>query len=180
MIILERLKGGLEMLAYPIFPSLAATLLGIFEWNSLLLPLIWFTVIVLTLIIESQSADLVSIWFAPGAFVAMILAFCDVNLPIQLGVFVGLTIIGLILTFTVIRPRMKAKRKVVKTNAGALEGKLAIVEEDVDNNCAQGVVKINGQLWSARMEDPEDKPKKGEWVEIVRVEGAKLICIPKK
>jgi membrane protein implicated in regulation of membrane protease activity len=178
VIILEKLKGGLEMIAYPIFTSLAVTLFGIFEWNSLLLPLIWFTVIVLTLIVESQTADLVSIWFAPGAFVAMILAFCDVNLPIQLGVFVGLTIIGLILTFTVIRPRMKAKQKVEKTNVAALEGQLALVEEDVNNATAKGVAKINGQLWTARMEDANLAAKKGDWVEIVRVEGTKLICRP--
>lgn len=167
------------MLAYLNLAPQAAILFAEFEWNSLLLPLIWFSVIVLTLIVESQTADLVSIWFAPGAFVAMILAFCDVTLPIQLAVFVGLAIIGLILTFTVFRPRMKAKRKVEKTNAAALEGRLALVEEDVDNTLAIGVAKINGQLWAVRMENPNDKPLKGDWVEIIRVEGSKLICKPK-
>ncbi len=157
-----------------------AALLAAFEWRSLLLPLIWFSVIVLTLVVESQTADLVSIWFAPGALVAMILAFCDVALPIQLGVFVGLTVLGLILAFAVIRPRVKARNKVEKTNADALAGKLALVEEDIDNAAACGVARINGQLWTARMEDPADKPAKGDWVEIIRVEGSKLICKPKQ
>lgn len=157
-----------------------AALLAAFEWGSLLLPLIWFSVIVLTLVVESQTADLVSIWFAPGALVAMILAFCDVALPIQLGVFVGLTVLGLILAFAVIRPRVKARNKVEKTNADALAGKLALVEEDIDNAAACGVARINGQLWTARMEDPADKPAKGDWVEIIRVEGSKLICKPKQ
>ena len=145
----------------------------------LFLPFLWFAVIILTLVVESQTADLVSIWFAPGAFVAMILAFCKVHVGIQLGVFVGVTVLGLILAFTVIRPRMKAKDKIEKTNAEAMEGKLALVEEDIDNAAPGGVVKINGQLWTARAENPADKPVKGEWVEIVRVEGAKLICKPK-
>ncbi len=166
------------MLSFPHFASHAAIFLAEFEWNSLILPLVWFFVIVLTLIVESQTADLVSIWFAPGAFVALILSCCDVNLPIQVGVFLGLTIIGLILAFTVIRPRMKAKHKAEKTNAEALEGKLALVEENIDNALAQGVVKINGQLWTARMEDPSLKAQKGEWIEIVHVEGAKIICRP--
>ncbi|MBQ9150871.1 MAG: NfeD family protein, partial [Clostridia bacterium] len=83
---------------------------------------------------------------------------------------------GLILTFTVIRPRMKAKHRIEKTNVDALAGRVALVEEDIDNSSAKGVVRINGQLWTARMEDPADAPRKGEWVEIVRVEGAKLIC----
>ena len=158
---------------------MTACLLAGFEWSSLLLPALWFSVVVLTLVIESQTADLVSIWFAPGAFVAMILAFCDVHIAIQLAVFVGLTVLGLILAFTIIRPRMKANNKVEKTNADALVGKLALVEEDLDNTAAQGVVKINGQLWAARTENPNDHPAKGDWVVIVRVEGSKLICTRK-
>ena len=159
--------------------SQASTLFATFEWKSLLLPLLWFALILLTLVVESQTADLVSIWFAPGAFVAMILAFCDVHIAIQLAVFVVLTVLGLILTFTVIRPRVRAKNRVEKTNADAMAGKLALVEEDIDNSQPTGVAKINGQLWTARMEDPADKPVKGEWVEIIRVEGSKLICKPK-
>lgn len=147
-----------------------------FEPSSLLLPLLWFSVIILTVVVESQTADLVSIWFAPGAFVAMILAFCEIHVGVQLAVFVGITVLCLILGFAFIRPRMKAKNKIEKTNADALAGKLALVEEDVDNTAAKGAVKINGQLWTARTEDPSDKPVKGEWVEIIRVEGAKLIC----
>ena len=161
-------------------PALASLhLLAELDPKSLTLPLIWFGVVLLTLVVESQTADLVSIWFAPGAFIAMILAFCDVHIGIQLGVFVGCTILGLALTFTIFRPRMKAKSKVEKTNADAMEGKQALVEEDIDNAAAKGVVKINGQLWTARMESPYDKPVKGDWVEIVRVEGSKLICKPK-
>ena len=155
----------------------AFALAGI-SWGELLLPAIWFSVILLTVVIESQTADLVSIWFAPGAFVAMILAFCDVRIGIQLAVFVGVTILGLILAFTFIRPRMRSRNKVEKTNAEAMEGKLALVEEDIDNAIPTGVVKINGQLWTARTENPADKPAKGDWVEVVRVEGAKIICKP--
>ena len=162
---------------HPALTSLTA--FAEFEPESLLLPLLWFSVIILTVVVESQTADLVSIWFAPGAFIAMILAFCEVNVGIQLAVFVGVTILCLILAFAFIRPRMKAKNKIEKTNADALEGRLALVEEGIDNTAATGVVKINGQFWTARTENPADKPAKGEWVEIVRVEGAKLICKPK-
>ena len=150
-----------------------------FEWNSLAFPLLWFGIIVLTLVVESQTADLVAIWFAPGAFVSMILAFFNVQFWVQFGVFIGLTVIGLILSFAWIRPMMKKRVKIEKTNAEALAGKLAMVEEDVNNAIPTGVAKINGQLWTARMENPIDTATKGEWVEIVRVEGSKLICRPK-
>lgn len=162
-----------------LLPSQALTHLAAFEAGSLVLPLIWFGIIILTLIVESQTADLVSIWFAPGAFVAMILAFCNVGFGVQFGVFIGITVIGLILTFTVIRPRMKKKHKIEKTNADALIGKLAHVEEDIDNRAPSGVVKINGQLWTARMTDDTLSASKDDWVEIAEVAGSKLICRPK-
>ena len=169
------------MIAAMFRPSALAALAVSAELDpeSLLLPLLWFSVIILTVVVESQTADLVSIWFAPGAFVAMILAFCEVHIGIQLAVFVGMTILCLVLAFAFIRPRWKAKNKIEKTNADALEGKSALVEEDIDNAAASGAVKINGQLWTARTENPADKPAKGQWVEIIRVEGSKLICKPK-
>ena len=67
------------MLAYHLstLPQAAALFLD-FEWGSLGLPLLWFGIIVLTLIAEGQTADLVAIWFAPGAFTSLILSFCNV------------------------------------------------------------------------------------------------------
>ncbi len=156
----------------------SATIFAEFDWGSVGAPLLWFGIIVLTLIVESQTADLVAIWFAPSAFVSLILSFFDVWFWLQFGVFAALTVVGLILSFAVFRPMMKKRNTVLKTNADALEGRRAIVEEDIDNRVPAGVAKINGQLWTARMEDNSLTAQKGEWVEIVRVEGAKLICRP--
>lgn len=149
------------------------------EWSEWALPLLWFGIIVLTLIVEGQTADLVAIWFAPSAFVSLVLSFFQVQFWVQFGVFVVLTLIGLVLSFTLIRPMMKKRSKIEKTNADAMPGKLALVEEDIDNSIPSGVAKINGQLWTARMDDPTLIAGKGDWVEIVRVEGSKLICRPK-
>ena len=143
---------------------------------SFLIPLAWFGVIVLTLVMESQTADLIAIWFAPGAFAALVLSFFEVDFWVQLAVFIGVTVVGMILSFALFRPMMKKRNKIEATNADALAGKTALVEEDVNNAVPTGVVKINGQLWTARMDDPSTTAAKGEWIEIVRVEGAKLIC----
>ena len=163
----------------PALTPQAAMIMAEGDWGSWGIPLLWFGIIVLTLIVESQTADLVAIWFAPAAFVSLILSFFDVLFWVQFGVFVGLTVIGLILSFAIFRPMMKKRMTVEKTNADALAGKLALVEEDIDNTLPTGVAKINGQLWTARMAENSDTAKKGEWVEIIRVEGSKLICRPK-
>ncbi len=147
-----------------------------FDWGSLALPALWFGVLVIAVLVESATTDLVAIWFAPGAFVSMILAFLKVSFPIQLSVCVGSAVLCLILTRTVFKKIFNKKVKIEKMNAAALPGKLALVEEDINNATATGVAKINGQLWTARMDDPNDHPVKGDWVEIIRVEGSKLIC----
>lgn len=157
----------------------AALMLESIELSDILIPLVWFGVILLTLMIESQTADLTSIWFAPGAFVGLILSFFGVKFWIQVAVFMGVTLLGMILSFTVFRPMLRKRRRIVKTNTDALPGRMALVMEDVNNAIPTGVAKINGQLWTARMEDPDDTAAAGEWIEIVRVEGTKLICRPK-
>ena len=164
-------KGGIRMIL-----ENTALWAAEIDWSNILIPLAWFGVIVLTLVIESQTADLISIWFAPGAFVALILSFFGVEFWIQLAVFIGVTVVGMILSFTVFRPMMRRRSKIVPTNVDALAGRTVQVEEDVNNAIPTGVVKVNGQLWTARMEDPGQTAAKGEWVEIVRVEGSKIIC----
>lgn len=144
--------------------------------KSILVPLFWFCIIVITLVVESQTADLVSIWFAPGAFGALILSFFGGSLFAQLAVFIGVTVLGIVLSFTVIRPLIKKRFRAVPTNVDALVGLTVQVLETVNNAIPTGVVKVNGQLWTARMEDPYHTAAVGEWVVIVRVEGSKVIC----
>ena len=55
-------------------------------------------------------------------------------------------------------------------------GQVAIVEEYVDNLEATGAAKYKGQLWTARMEDDSQHAQIGDQVEIIRIEGCKLIC----
>jgi membrane protein implicated in regulation of membrane protease activity len=165
------LKGGNRM----IMENTALMLAGI-EWSNILIPLSWFAVIVLTIMVENQTADLISIWFAPGALVSLILSFCGVELWVQLVVFIGVTVAGMVLSFAVLRPMMRKRRRIVLTNADALAGRTVQVLEDVNNAIPTGVIKVNGQLWTARMEDPYHTASKGEWVIIVRVEGSKVIC----
>lgn len=156
--------------------TLSALIPEDFDWANIFIPIVWFCVIVLTLVIESQTADLVSVWFAPGAFVALILSFCSVEFWIQLAVFICVTVLGMIISFTVLRPLLKKRYRTELTNLDALAGKSVQVVEAINNEIPTGVVKVHGQLWTARMEDFYSTAAQGEWVTIVRVEGSKVIC----
>ena len=63
----------------------------------------------------------------------------------------------------------------VKTNAESLVGRQAIVISEINNIQGVGQVTVNGQQWSARsMEDPVVIPA-GAVVNVVSINGVKLI-----
>lgn len=136
---------------------------------------IWISVLVLAIIIEMLTDQLVSIWFAPGAIVATIFDFCEVDVIWQVIVFLVVSIVGIILAKTVL-DKYLPKAKNTKTNIEAIIGEKCVVTEKIDNFAGCGLVKINGQIWSARSVTESDVFESGEVLVIVAIEGVKLIC----
>ena len=136
---------------------------------------VWLAVMVLAIICEACTTALVSIWFVPPAIVAMILAAVDVDVWIQAVVFFVISTISIIVFQSVFKKKLALNKKKA-TNVDILIGEKAIVTEKIDNLTAEGCVKINGQLWSARSEDDNVIISEGDVVEIVAVKGVKLVC----
>ena len=55
-------------------------------------------------------------------------------------------------------------------------GERCVVIETVDNYAGCGLVKVGGQIWSARGVDDDDIFEVGEKLSVVAIEGVKLIC----
>lgn len=137
------------------------------------MPYFWIAVLALALVTEGLTTDLVAIWFFPGAMISMVLAFCNVDAPIQFLVFV---VLGLVLVFSTRRLCKKLlKKKQIKTNTDALIGEIALVTEEISNIREQGEVKLNGLRWSARAENPARIIEVGAQVEVLEIKGVKLI-----
>ena len=134
---------------------------------------VWLAVVVLSVFVEGMTMGLVSIWFVPAGLTAMILALCGVPLWIQTTVFFAGSICLIFLSRTLFRKYLKPKQ--VPTNADRIVGHEGIVTESIDNIAAAGQVKVEGQVWTARSEEPEGKIQAGSIVEIVRIECVKLI-----
>ena len=147
-----------------------------FDPQMLQQALFWLGVIVIALILEALTTDLVSVWFAPGALVAMVLAVFGVHFVIQVVICLVISIALMILAKTVFKNFLHKRKDVVNTSVSALEGRTALVEEEINNQADAGVVKINGQLWRARMEDDTQIAPKGAHVQILHVNGTQLIC----
>lgn len=136
----------------------------------------WVAAMALAVFIEASTTALVSVWFAVGAFAAMLAAFAGASLPTQLLLFVFISIAALITA------RPLAKRfidpHIVPTNADRLLGAEGRVTERIDNELSSGAVYADGKTWTTRSADGEIIPA-GELVGIVRMEGVKLIVRPR-
>src|SRR5262245_39556149 len=106
---------------------------------------------------------------AAGAFAA---AGVGLALPpvVQVLVFAAVSVLGLVAVRPVIKSRLhrNAERAVIGTEA--LEGSEATVVEEVAQG--RGMVKIGGELWTARPFDISQVLAPGEVVRVMEVKGA--------
>ena len=134
---------------------------------------VWLAVIVICVVIEIVTFDLVSVWFAIGAVIPFILAgIGGIRIEIQIAVFVVVS--ALLIAFVrKLAKKFLFKNMNSKTNLEQYEGKqLRMLEEcDFEHN---GSVKINDVVWTAVSENNE-KIEKDAVVEVVRFEGNKII-----
>ena len=137
---------------------------------------IWLGALVLFLILEGQTAAVVSIWFAAGSLAAMIAAVCGAEIWLQAVLFAAISVVLLALLKPVVKrcftPRL------VKTNADALIGTVGPVVEDIDNIQAVGRVKLGGMDWSARSTSGQPISKE-TLVQVDRIEGNKVFVSTK-
>jgi membrane protein implicated in regulation of membrane protease activity len=134
---------------------------------------IWLGAFVLALIIEAVGTDLVSIWFASGALVALIVSFIP-NVPwwTQLIIFIVISV-GTLCCF---RPLVHKylRRDLINSNIDEMKGKKGLLIEKIDL-LHQGVCQINDVKWTAIAQNEKDKIPSGSTVEVLAVSGNKLI-----
>ena len=138
--------------------------------------IVWAVIFIAALVIESQTAELVAIWFLPGALISLVLSFFNVPVWIQVTVFVLLSAVLMVLAFKFFRRLLLKNVGKTKTDTDLLIGKQARVEEDINNAQMQGAVKIDGKIWSARMAEDSQTASVGEFVTVESISGVKLIC----
>ena len=132
---------------------------------------LWIVLGAVLAIAEIFTTTLFLIMFAVGAFAAAAAAALGAPIAVQGVVF---TLVSA-LTVVVVRP---AIRRYVRPAIGpsqpigieALPGAQAMVVEPVD--AERGLVKIGGELWSARSYDGTQTFAPGERVRVVEVDGA--------
>lgn len=143
------------------------------------MPWFWLGVAVLMTIIEGLTLGLTTIWLAIAALVSMILAFFIPSVTAQIIVFLILSILLFVFTRPVAVKKMKLGK--VKTNSDRLVGMKGQVMINVTSD-DPGQVKVGGQIWTARPENPSEQLEKGSECLIKKIEGVTLIItsVPKE
>ena len=134
--------------------------------------IVWLIALIALAFFEAITVGLVSIWFAVGALFALFATFFTDNVLIQVVVFLVVSLISLVAMRPLVRKYVTPKQ--VATNADRVIGGEGVVIETIDNLNAQGQVKIDGAVWTARSIDQTAIPT-GTTVHIHRIEGVKVI-----
>ena len=135
---------------------------------------IWLGILILSFITEISTAALVAVWFMPGALIALILSALDVEIWIQVLVFLLTSAIILAFSRTIFKKYIR-KGPIEKTNSDALVGETGIVLEEIDNIEGRGQVKVKNQTWRA-VSSENTVIMQGALVEVLGIDGVKLIC----
>lgn len=138
--------------------------------------LFWGIILAIAVITEFATLNLVSIWFIFGAIVSLIAALLGASIALQFILFVVLSGVGFLIFFFAIKPRL-AKRVVRATNADRIIGQEGVVIEPIDSIKGTGQIKVQGQVWSARVEG-EGTIAEGELVHVLGIAGVKAIVKP--
>ena len=136
---------------------------------------LWIALMVVFIVVEGLTVQLVSTWFAVGALGALITNLCGATTGWQIAVFFIVSIICLIITKPIVK-KLTSKH-IQPTNADRCIGQEAIVIEKIDNISGKGQVKVKGAVWTARSVDGQIIDK-DERVKILSIDGVKLIVEP--
>ena len=132
---------------------------------------IWMVLMVGFLIAEAACpCHLVSIWFAAGSLVAMLIALLNGPMWLQATLFLLVSCALLVLFLPLVKKYLNPAR--TKTNVDAIIGSQGYVTADIDNLTAVGQVKLGAMYWTARSTSGEPIPE-GALVKVDRIEGVK-------
>ena len=137
---------------------------------------VWLVVAVLLGFGELHTGGFFLAPFAVGALVATIVALAGAGFVLAGPAFLiasAAVLVGL-------RPVAARHRRLpppTRTGAAALVGRHALVVERIANREADGCVRIDGELWTARSFDDDVVVEPGSDVQVVEIRGATALVM---
>lgn len=142
------------------------SVIGIYE-------IIWMILVIAFIIGELVSVGLTSIWFAAGAFIALLASIFGAPFPVQAGLFLVVSIALLAATRPWAQRYLNSRTQ--RTNADSLIGEVIRIEERVSNMDQTGMAVVRGQEWTVRACNDNETIESGQLARIVEISGVKLM-----
>jgi membrane protein implicated in regulation of membrane protease activity len=137
----------------------------------------WLIAAVALGVAESFTLTLAFGLLAAAALVAAIVAGLGGPVLAQFLAFAITGAVGLLIVRPIARRQM-THPPLIREGSYALVGKRAVVLEEVSGT--QGLVKLAGEVWSARALDEDHVIPAGTLVDVMEIEGATAIVYPRE
>lgn len=132
---------------------------------------LWLILAIVFGVIEAMTLGIVSIWFAIGAFITMLLTLIIDSFLVQLIIFILISIVLVATTRQIAVKKLRVGQ--YKTNIDELIGKEAMVVKKILPYEA-GEVKVEGKIWRA-ISDSKQIYEVSQIGTILRIEGVTII-----
>lgn len=132
--------------------------------------LIWLLLAVGLVVGELFTGTFVFLMLATGAAAAALTGVLGGGLGVQALVFTLVSVFTMIGVRPYVRKRLHRQAESAPMGLEAIEGSSGLVLEKVDQDT--GLIKIGGEMWSARSYDASQVIEPGERVRVIEVKGA--------
>ena len=131
---------------------------------------LWLILGAVLAIAEVFTTTFALIMFAAGAFAAAGAAALGFPLWVQVLAFGAVSAASLWLVRPAITAKLNQSQEAAEMGLAEIEGGIGVVLQTVDLN--SGLIKIEGETWSARALDASQVIEKGERVRVIEIKGA--------
>ena len=131
---------------------------------------LWLVIGVALAIAEVFTTTFVLIMFAVGAFAAAAAAALGLPIWVQALIFAAVSAAALAGVRPLIQRHLHRNSDTAPVGLAAIEGSAGLVLERVDAD--HGLIKIDGEMWSARPYDATQTMEPGERVRVIEIKGA--------
>lgn len=138
---------------------------------------IWLIVAVLLVAVEIVTLTAAVGLLGAAALIASVAAALGLPVPLQLVVFAGASVAGVVLLRPVAQRRL-APPRTVSFGIDALVGKPGYVLQEVTGR--DGRVRIGGEEWTARAMDDSLVIPAGATVDVLQIDGATAVVYPRE
>lgn len=130
----------------------------------------WVIVAIAVTLLDILTSSFLFVWFAVGAFAAMIADLLGATVGIQIIIFLVVSIITISIGYPWARKKFKTSVKHTPLMEETYIGRIMKAEADIEKKAR---VKIDGIYWA--IQNNGDTIKKGTNFKIVGIEGNKII-----